>query len=191
MSSNDLQLDAAGLVRELGAYGADVQRREPPGEAFAPYNPLLGEDNPNAALARLLHEQSGLAAECRSYLGMLAQRDAPQNEQLYQNAGILVNGAPLDLDLGQIPLNLVARVHRIVLTGTAADAPTITLYRDGAGAIGSALATYAVTLNADGVGMVEPRDLNIPRGTRLIARLRAGVSVNPIYVVVMTRTYPA
>lgn len=191
--SNDQELDTVGSVTDLGRHGgAIVQRREPPGESFPPYNPLVGADDPDSAFARFCREQSGLASDMRSYLGILAQRSAPQNEQIYQNGGLLVNAGALDLDLGQIPLNLTARVHRIVVEGTLADVPTLTLYNDGAGALGSALGTWNLgALNADGVAMVEPRDLNFPKGRRVVARLRAGVSVNPIYVKVFTRSYPA
>lgn len=192
MSANDTNLDPHGDVRTLPhPWGADVQRREPPGEAFPPYvsDPI---ESPDSTLARWAREHSGLVAETRNYLGMLAQRDAPQNEQVWQNAGTLVNAGALDLELVQMPLNLFSRVHRVVVTGTPADVVTLTLYRDGAGAIGSALASWNLgALNADGVAMVEPRDLNVPRGSRVIARLRAGVSVNPIYVALYTRSYPA
>lgn len=192
MSSNDSTLDAAGSVADLGRYGAEQSRREPPGEAFPPYMPLVGDEAPNAAWARFAHEQSGLASDLRSYLAMLAQREAPQNEQVYQQGGILLNGAPVDLDLGQVPQNLFARAHRIVITGTPGDVPTVVLYLDGAGAVGNAVAIWTFpALGADGVGMFEPRPLHLPKGRRLIARVRAGTSVSPIYVALFTRSYPA
>lgn len=192
MSVPTEQAEPFDHVTDLGRYNAEHDPRTPPGESFPPYMPKVGDEPPDAAAARLAHELSGLASTMRSYLGMMAQREAPQNEQVYQNGGTLLNGLPLDLDLGQVPLNLFARAHRLVVTGVAADVVTVTLYMDGAGAVGNAVATWNLpALNADGVVMVEPDRLNLPKGRRIIARVRAGTSVNPIYVALFTRSYPA
>lgn len=126
----------------LRPWTADGTRREPPGEGLPPVNPLLGRLEPDAAEAHAAHAQSETLASIRTYLALLAQRAAPLNEQVYQGSGVLVAGAPTDLDMGQVPAGIFTRIHRVVIVGSIpGDTPTVSLYPDGV-AVGNAIAAW-------------------------------------------------
>jgi hypothetical protein len=182
------QLPPYGVIEPLDAFGAMIGRREPPGEAFPPVNPVLGAVNPQRP-----PRPSELLMTATRYLAMLAQRSAPGNEQTMQGFATLAAG-PNDIDLQQVTPGLTFRVHRVIVVGTAADTPTVSLLLDQQGAavtnIAGAIAAWRfAALDADGAGMQEPRELHVPDGHRLIARVRG--AVGPFWIGVYGRAYHA